>query len=219
MPPFEDDPSAPPPLERRLTGPESTPGSWQAPRRPRSGGRGKRKLFLGLVVLIVAGLFIGDQQFDLRSRIRALFVEELGVTPFPSLAAGDPWLPLADPAGTMTVTHTVKRGDNIGAIAQNYGLTPEMGRALSQAFAAIKEEADGTHPMQPGRTLTFSFTAEGKLEQLSTAMTSGHQLTLLPKEDGTFETQLVQPHTHPSEQIAFGTIESSFAAAATRTGR
>lgn len=208
-PPSWEERQLPPVFERR--------GHLHRGRRPKGGfGRALRLLVIAIVLAIpVYGLYL----LDIPSRLRSMMSEEVGVAPIAVLSAPDePWLPLTEAQATAVVMHTVRRGDTVGSIVQSIGLPPENGIKLHSAFNSVVKEEDASHPIQPGHVLRFSFAPDGRLEMLSTELSEGHELTLVPRDDGSFAAKLVRPPVRSSEQLAFGLIETSFAAAASKTG-
>lgn len=207
-----DGSDAPPELTRRAGGGRRIPNR----RRPRSFSGFiwtllKRVVIISLAIAIFYGAkFLAEQVF---------FRPLTGMAPeVDLLASAEPELPELRIERTMNVARKIGRGDSFDKIARSIGLPDAESDSLQKAASALEQDPETKQVFQSGRYVFFTFNPLGALQQVLTEPEPGKQLVLEREDTDDFQARVEILSQMPSERIAVGIIESSFAAAANKAG-
>jgi murein DD-endopeptidase MepM/ murein hydrolase activator NlpD len=189
-----------------------------------------KSIFILLIVFIVYQVFI--KAFDLTERIRPLdfitnyigqifqsnklsvnqiFDTKVYLEPFSSLTQ-------ADFFEQATVKAPIRNGDKVEQILIRYGFSAQDSESVQASLDQYIEKNSTSVVLRQGENIEILMSAEGLPTKVRLPLNSNSLVSISRSDSGKYEVSVDDIQVKTGERILFGSIESSFAAAATKSG-
>ncbi len=120
--------------------------------------------------------------------------------------------------GTATIKVPIRQGDTMVSLLKRYGFLQVEADAIQTAFEKFNEQQTAKISLRHGSNAEIEMSSEGIPKMVKIFSGDGPALSLNRLDSGSYNANLTTLETKTGERILFGSIETSFGAAATKSG-
>lgn len=121
-------------------------------------------------------------------------------------------------SSVFTILLEVKSGDSLRSILERHGIDSEISSSANSELIRLKKEKSLKSLLKAGNKLESEFHHDGTISRIKISLSNDENLFLVKNADNTFSSKVSKIKTKVSERVLFGTIQSSFSAAARKAG-
>ncbi len=185
----------------------------------------KSGLALVLLVLILYWSLPRDLDFNISKLIPGdITLSSTTSNEGPYLYLLQPEIPLeaySDSLGISekaTIQTTITQNQVLGGLLSDLGFSNEMIRPIDEALVSLKEELNGKSLLKAGAKVGITYDLKQGIEELVTELDSSSELKITRQSEGIYRARISPFTSITKERIVVGSIESSFAASASKQG-
>lgn len=206
---WDNSESSPPPMLSRHNSNKSTSSKNKASK--------KKAFFFAFLRLLILLASIFFCSFVIRSLINWLSTEKIITeSPIYITSTQKMELPQNEYAHYLHVIRKVRKNEQLETIFGSLGLSNDLAEEIHERFSNLQQEKKIKRLLKLNQKINFVFSLDFELQRVATEPEAGKKLIVERQKSGEFSTRIKTQKQEKREHVFMGTIESSFAAAASK---